>query len=123
MKPKRDKKTGRYKAVTATTITAKGYVRITAGPQRGMYLHRLLAAFKEGRPLRKDEDSHHRNKVKLDFSYENIQTLGHQHHGCVSAKQHFVLEQKDIHLKGEWDAWWEQERSEVGGGRCRLPLN
>ncbi|MFZ3343360.1 MAG: hypothetical protein WA213_20955 [Terriglobales bacterium] len=71
MKPKRDKKTGRYKAVTATTITAKGYVRITAGPQRGMYLHRLLAAFKEGCPLRKDEDSHHSNKVKLDFSYEN----------------------------------------------------
>lgn len=107
MKPKRDKKTGRFKARTATTITKKGYVRITAGPQRGMYLHRLLAAFKVGRPLKKDEDSHHRNAVKLDFGYDNIQVLGHQEHGCVSSKQRFYLKQMDIKKKSEWDEFYD----------------
>lgn len=91
MKPKRDRKTGRFKAVLGTTITKKGYVRITAGPQRHMYIHRLLAAFKLGRPLKKDEDVHHRNGNKLDFSFDNLQVLGHREHGCVSAKQHFYL--------------------------------
>ena len=46
MRPKRDKKTVRWKATRGTTITKKGYIRITAGPQRHMYLHRLLGAFK-----------------------------------------------------------------------------
>lgn len=109
MKPKRDRKTGRWKATCGTTITAKGYIRITAGPQRGMYLHRLLAAFKLGRPLTKDEDAHHVNGKKLDFGFDNIKVLGHREHGCVSAKQHFYLEQQDIHLKNEWDEFFDSE--------------
>lgn len=109
-KTKRDKKTGRYKATQGTTITAKGYIRITAGPQRNIYLHRLVAAFKMGRPLKKDEDVHHRNGNKLDFSFDNLHVMGHQEHGCVSVKQHFYLEQKDIHLKSEWDQWFDSEK-------------
>jgi hypothetical protein len=114
VKPKRDRKTGRWNAQTGSTITEKGYLRITAGPCRGMYLHRLLAAYKLGRPLTKDEDAHHVNGVKLDFRFHNIKVLGHQEHGCVSAKQHFVLEQLDVHLKSEWDQFFD---SESGGGR------
>ena len=121
MRPKRDKKTGRWKATRGTTITAKGYIRITAGPQRGAYLHRILAAFKIGRPLAKDEDCHHRNGNKMDFGYDNLQVLGHKEHGCVSAKQHFVLEQLDIHLKSEWDEYFESERND-GGGECPVPM-
>ena len=119
MRPKRDRKTGRYKATRGTTITAKGYIRITAGPQRGMYLHRLLAAFKIGRPLTKDEDAHHVNGCKLDFGYDNIKVLGHREHGCVSAKQHFVLEKMDVHLKSEWDKYFESERE--GGASVEFP--
>lgn len=107
-KPKRGKD-GRFKAVTATTITKKGYVRITAGPQRGMYLHRLLAAFKKGAPLTKDEDSHHVDGNKLNFGYENLQVLGHREHGCVSSKQRYFLKERDIKLKGEWDAYFDEE--------------
>ena len=107
--PERDIKTGRYKATTATTVTKKGYVRITAGPQRGMYLHRLLAAFKKGRPLKKDEDAHHVNGNKLDFGFDNLSVLGHREHACVSAKQHYHLAQLDVKLKSEWDEFHEQE--------------
>jgi hypothetical protein len=114
MKPKRDRKTGRWKATRGTTITKKGYIRITAGPQRNMYLHRLLAAFKVGRPLTKDEDAHHVNGKKLDFGYDNIKVMGHKEHGCVSAKQHFYLEEQNIRLKGEWEQYFDQER----GGQC-----
>ena len=109
MKPKRDRKTGRYRATTGATITAKGYLRITAGPSRNVYLHRLLGAFKVGRPLTKDEDVHRENGVKLDFHYDNLKVTGHREHGCVSAKQHFYLEQHDIHLKNDWDEWLESE--------------
>jgi hypothetical protein len=109
MKPKRDKKTGRFKAVTATTVTAKGYVRITAGPQRGQYLHRLIAAAKLGRPLTKDEDAHHVGGNKLDFSPEKLQVLGHREHGCVSALQHWYVKEHDIKMEAEWNEHFEQE--------------
>ncbi len=85
---------------------------MSAGPLRGIRIHRIIAAAKLGRPLTKDEDCHHRNGNKLDFSPDNILVMGHREHGCVSAKQHFVLEQKDIHLKSEWDEFLEQERRE-----------
>lgn len=115
-KPKRDKN-GRFKAVRGTTITKKGYIRITAGPQRGMYLHRLLAAFKLGRPLKKDEDAHHVNGKKLDFSFDNLKVMGHREHGCVSAKQHFYVQQHEIKVKSEWDEYFEQE---TNGGAAML---
>ena len=118
MRPKRDKKTGRWKATRGTTITKKGYIRITAGPQRNMYLHRLLGAFKVGRPLKPDEDVHHRNGKKLDFGYDNLHVMGHSEHGCVSAKQHFYVKEHDIKLKNEWDVFFDEE----GGGKCRVPV-
>jgi len=109
MKPKRDRKTGRWKAVKGSTITAKGYMRITAGPYRNVYLHRLLGAFKMGRPLTKDEDVHHENGDKLDFGFDNIKVMGHREHGCVSAKQHHYVKEHDIHMKNEWDQFFDGE--------------
>ncbi len=112
MPSKRDPKTGRFVLQGGAYIDDKGYPRMSAGPLRGIRIHRIIAAAKLGRPLTKDEDCHHRNGNKLDFSPGNIQVMGHREHGCVSAKQHFVLEQKDIHLKSEWDEFFEQERRE-----------
>ena len=117
MRPKRDKKTGRWKATRGTTITKKGYIRITAGPQRNMYLHRLLGAFKVGRPLKPDEDVHHRNGKKLDLGYDNLRVMGHSEHGCVSAKQHFYVKEHDIKLKNEWDVFFDEE----GGASVEFP--
>ena len=92
-----------------TSIDSKGYLKITAGPMRGVRLHRLIAAAKLGRPLTKDEDVHHDDGNKLNVSPENLIVKGHKEHGAVSAKQHWYLEQRDIHLKSEWDAFFEAE--------------
>jgi hypothetical protein len=35
--------------------------------------------------------------------------LGHKEHGCVSAKQHHYVKTHDIHLKNEWDEFFEGE--------------
>ena len=104
---------GRFKAVAGAFIDSKGYLCISAGPQRMIRVHRLLGAFKKGRPLTKDEDVHHANGQKLDFAYDNIVVLGHREHGCVSAKQHHYLKEHDIRLKSEWEEWFEQESKNV----------
>ena len=75
----------------------------------GSWLHSSF-----GRPLNRDEDAHHVNGKKLDLSIENIKVMGHREHGCVTAKQHFYIQQHDIKTKSEWDDYFEQER--IGGG-------
>lgn len=100
---------GRFSPERGAYIDDKGYIRIGCGPQRGMRLHRLVAAAKLGRPLKKDEDVHHLDGNKLNNSPDNIHIMGHREHSCVSAKQHWYLEQKDIHLKNEWDVFFEDE--------------
>jgi hypothetical protein len=109
-KRKRDKK-GRFVATSVCYIDDKGYPRISAGPLRGIRLHRVIAAAMLGRPLKKDEDVHHDDTDKLNFSPDNLKVMGHAQHGCVSAKQHHFLKQKDIELKSEWDEWFDQERA------------
>jgi hypothetical protein len=111
MKIRRDKK-GRFAAQSICYIDDNGYPRISAGPLRGMRIHRIIAACKQGKPLTKDQDVHHRDGDKLNFSPENLEILGHQEHGCVSAKQHHYLKEHDISLRSEWDEWFDAERQE-----------
>jgi hypothetical protein len=108
--PKRDKKTGKFKLTAGAYIDSKGYITICAGPLRGIRLHRIIAAAKLGRPLTRDEDAHHIDGNKLNFSPENLKVMGHAEHSCVSTKQHWYLESKDIHLKSEWDEFFESEK-------------
>lgn len=107
-------KDGKFVAATFCYIDDKGYPRICAGPMRGQRLHRIVAAAKLGRTLTPDEDVHHRDGDKLNFDPANLQVLGHQQHGCVSAKQHHYLKGVDISLKHQWDSYFEEVRS--GGG-------
>jgi len=115
-KHRRDKR-GRFTTKSFCYIDDKGYPRIGAGPLRGQRLHRIIAAAKIGRPLKPDEDVHHRNGNKLDFHPDNIEVMGHREHGCVSAKQHWYVKQHDIKLKDEFDQYFEQ-----GGGRMSASL-
>lgn len=117
MKKYRDKKTGKFQAKRGAYIDDKGYIRIACGPQRGQRLHRIVAEAKLGRKLTKDEDVHHKNGDKLDCRPENLEVLGHREHGCVSAKQHHYLKEHDIHLKKEWDEYFEEE----GGASVQFP--
>lgn len=91
----RDRK-GRFKK--GWTISQKGYPRYTSGPYRNRYVHRVKAALMLGRELTKDEDVHHVNGNKVDFSTRNLSVIGHTQHGYISAKQHFwvtvVLEER-----------------------------
>lgn len=110
-RPKRDKQ-GRFISTSFCYIDDKGYPRISSGPLRGIRLHRIIAAALKGRPLRSDEDAHHKDGNKLNPAPDNIEVLSHQEHGCISAKQHWYLKGKDINLKSEWDKWFESERKD-----------
>lgn len=68
--------------------TTKPYLRITAGPQRGQYVHRLVAQAKLGRPLLPDEDVHHIDGDTLNNDPENITGLKRDAHGCVTRLMH-----------------------------------
>jgi len=94
-------------------VDSKGYLTITAGPLRGIRVHRLIAAAKLGRPLEKDEDVHHRDGDKMNCAPDNLEIKGHREHGAVSAKQHWYLKEHEIKLKNEWDEFFE---AELGGG-------
>lgn len=109
MKPKRDNK-GKFLATRAAYIDSKGYPCICAGPLRMIRIHRIIAAAMLGRPLKPDEDVHHRDGNKLNFAPENLRVMGHKEHGCVSAKQHHYVKTNDIELKSEWDEWFDAER-------------
>lgn len=51
------------------------YLRISAGPQRGKYVHDLILEAKLGRRLRKNETCEHINGYGLDVSPENLTNL------------------------------------------------
>jgi hypothetical protein len=92
-----------------TAKTTKGYLRITAGPCRHEYVHRIVAAAMLGRELRKDEQVHHRNTDKLDPRHGNLLILGENDHGWVSAKQAYFMEHvKEVADKKEWDAFMDE---------------
>lgn len=54
------------------TKTEDGYIRITAGEDRGKYEHRLLWE-KENGPIPDGHDVHHRNEMRMDNRVENIE--------------------------------------------------
>ena len=67
-----------------------------------------------GRKLKKDEDVHHRNGNKLDWSSENLMVMGKQEHGWYTALQHYYM--KYIHgplEKRQWDKYFGDGASEV----------
>lgn len=102
---------GKFAVTSVCYIDEQGYPRISAGPLRGQRLHRIIAEAMLGRKLNKDEDVHHRDGNKLNFSPDNLQVLGHREHGCVSASQHHYIKTHDIHLKKDWDEYFDPATS------------
>jgi hypothetical protein len=111
-KRKRDK-FGKFLPTNGTYIDDKGYLRVSFGPYKGQRLHRILAAFKLGRPLRPDEDVHHEGKDKLTFDYEKIIVKGHREHGCYHTRQHSVKKQEDIREMQEIESYFRDEARPV----------
>lgn len=92
-----------------TCKTTKKYPRVTAGPLRHKYIHRIVAAALIGRELTRDEEVHHKDSDRRNFNWDNLLVLGEKDHGWVSSKQNWYMKSHDIKLKREWDEYMESE--------------
>lgn len=91
---------------------AKGYPRVSAGPLRNQFIHRIVVEAMLGRPLKKDETIHHRDGNKLNFHPSNLMVLGYGEHGAVSAQQAWYFKTNDIRAKAEWDKYFDEPERE-----------
>ncbi len=71
----------------------QNYPRCNVGPCKGEYIHRVVAAAMLKRPLRPDEDVHHRDGDFTNFRHTNLLVLSKAEHGAVSNKQRWYLKQ------------------------------
>lgn len=99
-----------------TLKTTKKYPRISAGPLRHKYVHRVVAAALLGRELTKDEEVHHKDGDKLNFNWDNLMVLGEKDHGWVTAKQAWYMRERDDRLKREWDDFMDEEEKAFMAG-------
>ena len=68
-------------------VAPNGYLRIEAGPQRGMYVHQLVAMAKLGRALQPGEHVHHRDENPLNNDPDNLAVLSAAEHGRVTRRR------------------------------------
>src|SRR5271157_5913073 len=97
------------KGSCTTCKTTKRYPRVTAGPLRHKYIHRIVTAALIGRELTRDEEVHHKDKDRRNFNWDNLMVIGSKDHGWVSAKQNWYMKTHDIQLKKEWDEFMASE--------------
>ena len=101
---------------TGTTCkTTKRYPRVTAGPLRHKYVHRIVAAALLGRELERSEEVHHKDHDRRNFNWDNLMVLGAVDHGWVSAKQAWYMRELDVKLKQEWDEFMVAEENRFDG--------
>lgn len=98
----------RFKTGT-TCKTTKNYPRVTAGPLRYQYIHRIVAAAMLGRDLKKDEEVHHRDGDERNFHFSNLVIRGQKDHGWISAKQAWYMKEQDGKLKEVWEKFIKEE--------------
>lgn len=101
-----------------TTIHAKRYPRVKAGPLRDQLVHRVVAAALIGRDLTKDEEVHHRDHNRLNFHWSNLIVMSHRDHGWVSARQAWYMRDKDQRKKAEWDKFMADEATKFNVEVC-----
>jgi hypothetical protein len=92
-----------------TCKTTKRYPRVTAGPLRHKYIHRIVAAALIGRELERSEEVHHKDADRRNFNWDNLMVLGGKDHGWVSAKQAWYMREQDVLKKVEWDEFMAGE--------------
>lgn len=103
-----------------TRKTTKKYPRFTAGPLRGQYIHRVIAAAMLGRKLSRDEQVDHKDRNRLNCWFTNLIIRGESDHGWVSAKQAWYMKQKDGKLKAEWDEFMAAKDEEQQVEICKM---
>lgn len=73
-------------------IMSRGRAMQYVGPGKHVPRARLVAAEILGRPLRSDEDAHHKNEIKDDDSRDNIDPLDKREH----ARRHMANRRRDL---------------------------
>ena len=77
--------------VAINTITRHGksirYLRVTSGPQRGRYVHQLVAEAILGRELREDEEVDHLDRDTLNNDWRNLVVRNKVDHGKVTRER------------------------------------
>jgi hypothetical protein len=89
-------------------ISSKGYPRYCSGKNRDKYVHRVKMEEYLGRPLRKDEDVHHKQGNKLDFRISQLEVRDHTMHGWYSAVQFWFMREKDKKERKAWDEYFAE---------------
>lgn len=83
---------------------------------KGFYEHRIIAAIKMGRPLRRGEVVHHINGIKDDNRPENLEVLsGHVEHALLHGELRRVTHCKSGHELNEANIYI---RPDTGGRAC-----
>jgi hypothetical protein len=118
------KKGKKRSEVVGTYVDDKGYLRISAGPCRGVRVHTLVAMAKLGRPLKPDEVVHHRDEDKQNPHPDNLQILSKNQHNAVSAKQYWFLKKLKKKEEEEWAEWFKDDVAMMqairGGSEIRI---
>jgi len=89
--------------IFGTYVDEKGYPRISAGPHKGVRVHTLVAEAMLRRPLEKHEDVHHKDAVKLNCHWTNLEVVDHRTHGWVSSQQAQFMRRKDEYERQQWE--------------------
>lgn len=113
-----------------THRTTKGYLRITAGPCKWQYVHRVVAEAMIGRSLVEGEEVHHKNGDPTDPKYENLFVLGKLDHAWISRKTKDFLLYPDVPQELEFErflnSFYEVQRYELidrGESRFESPID
>lgn len=85
----------------------KGYLRISAGPLRHQYVHRIVAEAMLQRPLEGQEEVHHRDGDKLNCAWTNLLVLDAITHSAVSNRQRYYLKQKYSREEAAFKAYFD----------------
>jgi hypothetical protein len=78
-----------YRFNGGTKVNDQGYLQITAGPLRGMYVHRLVAEAVIGRPLHDNEVVHHLDGDRLNPHPDNLEVMLDTLHGKERKSQFY----------------------------------
>jgi len=86
--------------------TKQKYHQIRAGPQRGQYVHDLIAEAKLGRPLEGDETAEHKDGNGLNIDPSNIIVVTRK----VNVRLRYIREKRArAKENGQGDMPWENQ--------------